>query len=65
LFALTLRRGAHDPVCGMTVDRGTALSADHRGRRYFFCGPGCRAKFEAEPERYTPTAASADPEAAR
>jgi len=65
LLALTLRRGARDPVCGMTVDRGTALSAEHAGRRYFFCGPGCRAKFEADPERYAPTAASADPEAAR
>ena len=25
------------------------LTAEHRGRRYFFCGPGCRAKFEADP----------------
>ena len=47
LFALTLRRGARDPVCGMTVDRGKALSVEHGGKRYFFCGPGCRAKFEA------------------
>jgi YHS domain-containing protein/uncharacterized membrane protein YraQ (UPF0718 family) len=47
LFALTLRRGARDPVCGMTVDRGKALSLEHGGKRYFFCGPGCRAKFEA------------------
>jgi uncharacterized membrane protein YraQ (UPF0718 family)/YHS domain-containing protein len=52
LFGLTLRRAARDPVCGMSVDRGKALSADHRGRRYFFCGPGCRSKFEAEPDRY-------------
>ena len=52
LFALTLRRGARDPVCGMSVDSGTALSAEHRGRRHFFCGPGCRAKFEAEPDRF-------------
>jgi uncharacterized protein len=52
LFALTLRRAARDPVCGMSVDSGTALSAEHRGRRHFFCGPGCRAKFEAEPDRY-------------
>jgi uncharacterized membrane protein YraQ (UPF0718 family)/YHS domain-containing protein len=51
LFALTLR-GARDPVCGMTVHPGTALSADHDGTRHFFCGPGCRAKFEAEPHRY-------------
>ena len=47
LFALTFRRGARDPVCGMTVDRGKALSLEHGGKRYFFCGPGCRAKFEA------------------
>jgi uncharacterized membrane protein YraQ (UPF0718 family)/YHS domain-containing protein len=52
LFGLTLRRAARDPVCGMSVDRGKALSADHRARRYFFCGPGCRSKFEAEPDRY-------------
>jgi YHS domain-containing protein len=52
LFALTLRRGARDPVCGMTVDRSQALSAELDGTRYFFCGPGCRAKFEAEPQRY-------------
>jgi uncharacterized membrane protein YraQ (UPF0718 family)/YHS domain-containing protein len=52
LFGLTLRRAARDPVCGMSVDRGKAPSADHRGRRYFFCGPGCRSKFEAEPDRY-------------
>jgi uncharacterized protein len=52
LFALTLRRGARDPVCGMTVDRGVALSAERHGTRYFFCGPGCRSKFEAEPDTY-------------
>jgi uncharacterized membrane protein YraQ (UPF0718 family)/YHS domain-containing protein len=58
LFALTFRRGARDPVCGMTVDRRTALTLERGGRTHFFCGPGCRAKFEAA------TAASADPEAA-
>jgi uncharacterized membrane protein YraQ (UPF0718 family) len=52
LFALTARRGARDPVCGMTVDRGKALTLEHAGRRYYFCGPGCRGKFEADPERY-------------
>jgi uncharacterized membrane protein YraQ (UPF0718 family)/YHS domain-containing protein len=52
LFGLTLRRAARDPVCGMSVDRGKALSAEHHGTRYFFCGAGCRSKFEAEPDRY-------------
>ena len=47
LVALTLRRGARDPVCGMTVDRSKALRLDLGGRTYFFCGAGCRAKFES------------------
>jgi uncharacterized protein len=52
LFGLTLRHGARDPVCGMSVDPSQALSLDHEGTRYYFCGPGCRARFEADPERY-------------
>ena len=52
LFALTLRRGARDPVCGMTVDRGKALAVEHGGSRWYFCGPGCRDRFLAEPDRY-------------
>jgi len=61
LFWLTMRRSSRDPVCGMTVDRGKAETAEYRGKRYFFCGPGCRAKFEADPERYAATGASAGP----
>jgi uncharacterized membrane protein YraQ (UPF0718 family)/YHS domain-containing protein len=45
LFGLTVRRGATDPVCGMTVDRGRALQAELGGRTYFFCSEGCRARF--------------------
>jgi hypothetical protein len=53
LVWLTLRRGARDPVCGMTVDRFKAQHRTvHAGREYVFCGPGCKRKFEAEPERY-------------
>ena len=53
LVALTLQRGAKDPVCGMTVDRSKTL---HRSRFrdsvVYFCGPGCKARFDADPERY-------------
>ncbi len=49
LFVLTMRRGATDPVCGMTVDRSKGLTAVHEGKTYYFCGPGCRTKFEADP----------------
>jgi uncharacterized membrane protein YraQ (UPF0718 family)/YHS domain-containing protein len=54
LFALTMRRGATDPVCGMKVDRSKALTAERDGRTYYFCGEGCRTKFlagEAAPAR--------------
>jgi uncharacterized membrane protein YraQ (UPF0718 family)/YHS domain-containing protein len=61
LFALTMRSAARDPVCGMTVDRLKAEASEHRGSRYFFCGPGCRSRFEADPERYAAKEASAAP----
>jgi hypothetical protein len=53
LFAMTMRRGATDPVCGMKVDRGKALQAEHGGKTYYFCGAGCRARFVADPQSYT------------
>jgi uncharacterized membrane protein YraQ (UPF0718 family)/YHS domain-containing protein len=49
LFALTLRHGAKDPVCGMTVDRTAGGPTSVVGRRvFYFCGPGCKARFDAE-----------------
>jgi YHS domain-containing protein/uncharacterized membrane protein YraQ (UPF0718 family) len=53
LIGLTLRRGARDPVCGMTVDRHAGKpTSTYKGQTYYFCGEGCKAKFDAEPERY-------------
>lgn len=44
---------ARDPVCGMTVNVATARHrSDARGRAVYFCGGGCKTKFDAEPERY-------------
>ncbi|HEX8856370.1 MAG TPA: XdhC family protein [Thermoleophilaceae bacterium] len=44
---------AVDPVCGMTVAISAATpSADLDGRRFWFCGDGCREAFEADPSRY-------------
>jgi hypothetical protein len=49
LLALTLRRGAKDPVCGMTVDRHAGGPTSLIGRKViYFCGPGCKAKFDAQ-----------------
>jgi uncharacterized membrane protein YraQ (UPF0718 family)/YHS domain-containing protein len=53
LFGLTLRRGANDPVCGMTVDRRAGKpTSTYEARTYYFCSQACKAKFDAEPERY-------------
>lgn len=45
-----------DPVCGMTVDPGTAGAKDLRStygdRDYYFCGRGCKLDFDEDPERY-------------
>jgi YHS domain-containing protein len=43
---------AIDPICGMTVGAATAPHADHNGHRYFFCGTGCRKRFQEDPEQY-------------
>jgi uncharacterized membrane protein YraQ (UPF0718 family)/YHS domain-containing protein len=54
LFALTMRRGVKDPVCGMTVEKDkTPHRSEHAGKTYYFCGAGCKRKFDAEPARYT------------
>jgi uncharacterized membrane protein YraQ (UPF0718 family)/YHS domain-containing protein len=52
LWGLTLRRGARDPVCGMTVDRAKSLTSEWRGETYYFCGAGCKRRFDADPEQY-------------
>jgi YHS domain-containing protein/uncharacterized membrane protein YraQ (UPF0718 family) len=44
-FALTMGRGAADPVCGMTVDRAKALRAEVGGTTYYFCSDACRDTF--------------------
>ena len=47
LFALTLRRGARDVVCGMRVDRAKALTLEDGSRTLYFCSPACRSAYEA------------------
>jgi xanthine dehydrogenase accessory factor len=46
-------RRAVDPICGMSVDMATARNSfEYEGITYFFCCPGCRARFTADPEAY-------------
>jgi uncharacterized protein len=52
LVGLTLRRGAKDPVCGMTVDRKTPHRSEYQGRTIYFCSAHCKQRFDEDPERY-------------
>ena len=42
-----------DPVCGMEVDTATAANTyEYEGKRYYFCGKGCRLEFEDDPQTF-------------
>ena len=38
---------AKDPICGMMVDKTTALSRERGGRSYYFCSDTCLRTFES------------------
>ena len=42
-----------DVVCGMQVDPAKAQgSSEYQGKTYYFCSPGCKAKFDANPAQF-------------
>lgn len=43
---------AKDPVCGMTVDPQNSVKSEYKGQTYYFCGGGCKATFDKNPEKY-------------
>ncbi len=38
---------AKDPICGMVVEKATALKTERAGRVYYFCSAGCQRTFES------------------
>lgn len=44
---------AVDPVCKMVVDEKTAKwKSFYEGRTFYFCAPGCKKAFDADPKKY-------------
>lgn len=44
---------AKDPICGMDVDETTArYTSEYQGKTYYFCAPGCKRTFDADPQQY-------------
>jgi YHS domain-containing protein len=42
-----------DPVCGMTVDSGSAIKLTYNAQDYHFCSIACSREFQADPARFT------------
>lgn len=38
---------AKDPICGMVVEKATALKSERGGRTFYFCSTGCLRTFES------------------
>jgi YHS domain-containing protein len=44
---------AIDPVCKMEADERTAKwKSTYQGKIYYFCAPGCKKAFDADPEKF-------------
>jgi YHS domain-containing protein len=44
---------AIDPICKMEVDEKIAkFISVFKGKKYYFCAPGCKKKFDENPEKY-------------
>ena len=42
-----------DLVCGMDVETASAAAeTSHNGHIYYFCGKGCKTKFDLNPAQY-------------
>jgi uncharacterized protein len=48
-FALTMRRGVTDFVCGMKVDKAKAIRMDFGEETFYFCSEHCLHTFEMNP----------------
>ena len=43
---------AIDPVCGMTIATGGALTRQHDGETYHFCSESCANRFDLDAAAY-------------
>ncbi len=39
---------AKDPICGMRVEKATALKSELGGQTYYFCSENCQRTFESQ-----------------
>ena len=58
-FALTMRRGVTDPVCGMKVDKAKAIHMDFAGETFYFCSEHCLHAFQVSSAEHSEEGQSA------
>jgi YHS domain-containing protein len=45
-----------DPICKMKVEETNCkITSEYKGKKYFFCAPGCKKAFDKNPEKYVET----------
>jgi xanthine dehydrogenase accessory factor len=55
----TEQQEAKDPICGMTVNAGTAKhKSQYDGKAFYFCCAGCKQKFDKQPDLFAPAQVS-------
>lgn len=47
-----LAKNGTDPVCRMTVKKGTKLVSIHKEKQYGFCSKMCKESFDKHPEKF-------------
>ena len=47
-------------ITASVPDSPAQYQTEHAGRVWYFCGPDCRRRFEAAPERYAAAARAGD-----
>ena len=44
---------AIDPICKMKVEESTCkITSEYKGKKYYFCAPGCKKAFDKDPDKY-------------
>ena len=47
---MVVNQTVHDPVCHMDININNAAGrSDYEGHTYYFCSPGCKRDFDADP----------------
>ena len=47
---MTTMQTVHDPVCHMDIEPVRAAGrSEYQGQTYYFCSPGCKRDFDADP----------------